>query len=92
MTRPETNMNDRNKFDISGLMTVHSIFVVETAAHPLVLGQPFIIKIKFTQSYRGSLVYGTINSLDRTIYDVFRTLDIEKVAHRSRESLFPSLN
>lgn len=48
---------------IGGLKTRHPIFVVETKDHDLVLRQPFLNSIKFSQEYRLDGIFSTITHL-----------------------------
>lgn len=48
--------------DAGGLATVHPIFVVDTAFHALMLGQLFLIKIRFRQTFEDDRMSGTISN------------------------------
>lgn len=45
---------------IGGFKTRHPIFVVETGDHDLVLSQPFLNFVKFSQEYKPDRIFGTI--------------------------------
>ena len=75
--------------DIGGLVTICSIFVVEKASHALVLGQPFLVKTRFQQTYEGDNVFGTFSNESQTISVIFRTLIPSKAGHTDRSELFP---
>ena len=77
--------------EVGSLVTTHPIFVVQDAAHALILGQPFLLKTRFTQSFENGKVWGTVCDEDQRCSVVFKTLEVEKSAHRSRNDLF-SLN
>ena len=89
--QPFIGLCENVEVDIGGLVTVHPIFVVETAVQPLILGQPFLTKTRFSQEYRRNEVFGTIHNSDMTVSVVFRVLDVLKSAHYNREALFDSL-
>ena len=44
---------------IGGLKTRHLIFIVENENHNLVLGQPFLNSVKFSQKYKPDGIFGT---------------------------------
>lgn len=75
--------------DIGGLVTIYPIFVVETALHALVLGQFFLIKTQFRQSFEDDDVFGTVSDEIETVSVIFRTLAISKAGYRDRSDLFP---
>lgn len=45
---------------IGGQKTKHPIFIVEHGDHDLVLGQPFLNLVKFSQQYKSDGIFGTI--------------------------------
>ena len=45
---------------IRGLKTRHPIFVVEAEDYDLILGQPFLNSVKFSQEYKPDGILGTI--------------------------------
>ncbi len=45
---------------IGGLKIKHPIFVVKYEDHDLVLGQPFLNSVKFSQEYKPDDIFGTI--------------------------------
>lgn len=75
--------------DIGNLITVCNIFVVETASHALVLGQPFLVQTCFQQTYKGDNVFGTVSNESQTISVGFRTLIPSRAGHSNRSELFP---
>ena len=48
---------------IRRLKTRHPIFVIEHGDHDLVLGQPFLNLVKFSQEYKPDGIFGTITHL-----------------------------
>lgn len=69
------------EIDIGGLIMVCSIFVVEKASHALVLGQPFLVKTRFQQTYKRDNVFDTISNEYQTISVIFRTLILSRAGH-----------
>lgn len=69
------------EMDIGGLIMVCSIFVVEKASHALILGQPFLVKTKFQQTYKRDNVFDTISNEYQTIFVIFRTLILSRAGH-----------
>ena len=45
---------------IGGLKTRHPIFVIETGDYELILGQPFLNPVKFSQEYTPDRIFDTI--------------------------------
>ncbi len=77
---------------IGGLKTRHPIFVVEKTEHDLVLGQPFLNNVKFTQEYQADGVFGTITNESESQSAVFRTLAANDPSNRTESDIFPALN
>lgn len=48
------------KIAIGGLKTRHSIYVIEVEDHDLVLEQPFLNAVKFSQYYKQNKILGSI--------------------------------
>lgn len=59
---------------IGRLKTKHPIFVVKTRDHDLVLGQPFLNSVKFSQEYKPDGIFGTITHPYTHQSAIFRTL------------------
>ena len=78
---------------IGGLKTRHPIFVVETGDHDLVLGQPFLNSVKFSQEYKPDEIFGTITHPYTHQSAVFRILAPHDPANRTENQIFSqSLN
>ncbi len=78
---------------IGGLMTRHPIFVVENGDHDLVLGQPFLNSVKFSQEYKPDRIFGSITHPHTHQTDDFWTLASQDPANRRENQIFPqSLN
>lgn len=73
---------------VSGLKTRHSIFVVEHGDHDLVLGQPFLNAVKFSQDYKPDRVFGTIIHPQTKESAVFRTLSPKDPTNRTESHIF----
>ncbi len=80
------------KVAIGSLKTRYPIFVVGKADHELVLGQPSLNLIKFTQEYQADGIFGTISNLSGTQSAVLCTLAGGDPSNRTRRNIFPSLN
>lgn len=76
---------------VGGLKTRHPIFVVEHGDHDLVLGQPFLNAVKFSQDYKPEGVFGTITHPQTKQLAVFRTLSSKDPANRTENQIFPSV-
>lgn len=74
---------------IGGLKTRHLIFVVETGDHDLVLGQPFLNSVRFSQEYKPKGIFGTITHPCTHQSAVFRTLNLktQPIAQKIRSFL-----
>ena len=59
---------------IRGLKTKYPIFVVEVGDHDLILGQPFLNSVKFSQEYKPDKIFGTITHPHTHQMAIFRTL------------------
>lgn len=58
--------------DAGGLVTVHPIFVVDTASYALVLGQLFLIRTRFRQTFEYDNVLGLLaTSLALVLFQSF---------------------
>ena len=78
---------------IGRMKTRHPIFVVEYGDHDLVLGQPFLNSVKFSQDYKPDGIFGTITHLQTQQSAVFRTLALNDAANRNENQIFSqSLN
>ena len=73
---------------IEGLKTRHPIFVVETNDHNLVLGQPFLNSVKFSQEYKPNEIFGTITHLHTDQTTVFHTLAPQDLANQRKNQIF----
>ena len=81
------------EIEIGGLKTRHPIFVVEAGDHDLVLGQPFLNTVKFSQDYKPDGVFGSIIHPQTQESAIFRTLLLQDPANRTESHIFPhSLN
>lgn len=69
------------KVSMGGLKTRHSIFILETGDHDLVLGQPFLKSVKFSQKYKPDGIYGTITHFYIQCLAIFRTLAPQNLAN-----------
>lgn len=74
---------------VSGLKTRHPIFVVKHGDHDLVLGQPFLNAIKFSQNYKPDRVFGIIIHLQTKKLAVFCILLPKNPANQIENHLFP---
>ena len=78
---------------IGGLKTRYPIFVVETGDHDLVLGQPFLNFVKFSQEYKSEGIFGTITRPYTQQLAIFRTLALQDLANPTEHQIFTqSLN
>ena len=78
---------------IEGLKTRHPIFVVEAGDHDLVLGQPFLNSVKFSEEYKPDGIFGTITNPYTHQTAVFRTLAPQDPANQRENQIFlQSLN
>ena len=77
---------------VGGLKTRHPIFVMEKAEHDLILGQPCLTNVKFTQEYQADRVFGTITNESEFQSAVFQTLAANDPSNRTKSDIFPSLN
>ena len=66
--------------------------MLENAENDLVLGQPFLNNVKFTQEYQADGVFGTITNESESQSAVFRTLAANDPSNRTESDIFPSLN
>ena len=78
---------------IGGLKTKHPISVVEAGDHDLVLGQPFLNSMKFSQEYKPDRIFVTIMHPHTHQTAVFRTLAPQDPANQRENQIFSqSLN
>ena len=92
-SRPFLGLCEDVEVVIGGLKTRHPIFVVETGDHDLVLGQPFLNSVKFSQEYKPDGIFGTITHPYTHQSAVFRTLAPYDPANRTENQIFSqSLN
>ena len=78
---------------IGGLKTSNPIFVVEHGDHDLVLDQPFLNSVKFSQEYKSDGIFGTITHLKIQQSTVFRILSPQDSANQTENQIFSySLN
>ena len=81
------------KVAIRGLRTKQPIFVVENRDHDLVLGQPFLNSVKFSQEYKPDGIFSTITHIYSQQSAIFRTLAPQDSANRTKNQIFSqSLN
>ena len=66
---------------IRGLKTKHPIFVIKHGDHDLVLGQPFLNLVKFSQEYKPDGIFGTITHFQTQQLGVFQTLALQNPAN-----------
>lgn len=59
-SRPFLDFYEEVEAAIGRLKTRHPIFVIEAGDHDLVLGQPFLNSVKFSQEYKPDGIFGTI--------------------------------
>lgn len=74
---------------ISGLKTRHPIFVVEAGDHDLVLGQPFLHAVKFSQDYKPDGVFGSIIHPQTQESAIFCTLSPQDPENRTESHISP---
>ena len=92
-SRPFLGLCEDVEVTIGGLKTRHPIFVVEAGDHDLVLGQPFLNTVKFSQDYKPDGVFGSIIHPQTQESAIFRTLSPQDPANRTESHIFPqSLN
>lgn len=92
-SRPFLGLCEDVEVAIGGLKTRHPIFVVEHGDHDLVLGQPFLNMVKFSQEYKPDGVFGTITHPETMESAVFRTLSSKDPANWTENHIFlQSLN
>ena len=92
-SRPFLGLCEDVEVAIGGLKTRHPIFVVEHGDHDLVLGQPFLNSVKFSQEYKPDGIFGTITHPQTQQSTVFRTLAPQDPANRTENQIFSqSLN
>ena len=92
-SRPFLGLCEDVEIAIGGLKTRHPIFVVEQGDHDLVLGQPFLNSVKFSQEYKPDGIFGTITHPYTHQSAVFRTLAPQDPANRTEHQIFTqSLN
>ena len=92
-SRPFLGLCEDVEVAIGGLKTRHPIFVVEAGDHDLVLGQPFLNTVKFSQDYKPDGVFGSIIHPQTQESAIFRTLSPQDPANRTENHIFPqSLN
>ena len=75
---------------VGGLKTRHPIIMVEAGDHDLVLGQPFLNSVKFSQEYKPDGIFGTIKNFFTHQLAVFRTLAPQDSANQRENRIFPS--
>ena len=66
---------------IQGLKTRHPIFIVEYRDHDLVLGQPFLNLVKFSQEYKPDGIFDIIMHPQTQQSAIFRTLATQNPAN-----------
>ncbi len=72
--RPFLDLCEDVEVAIGGLKTRHPIFVVENEDYDLLLGQPFLNSVKFSQEYKPDGIFGTIAHQYTQQSAVFQTL------------------
>ena len=66
---------------------------MEAGDHDLVLGQPFLNSVKFSQEYKPDKIFGTITHLHTHQTVVFRTLALKDPVNQRENQIFSqSLN
>ena len=92
-SRPFLGLYEDVEVAIRGLKIRHPIFVLEAEDYNLVLGQPFLNSVKFSQEYKPDGIFGTITHPHTHQTTVFRTLAPQDPANRRENQIFPqSLN
>ena len=74
---------------IGRLKTKYPIFVVETGDHDLILSQPFLNSVKFSQEYKLDEIFGTITHLYTQQTNIFHTLAFQNLVNRRGSQIFP---
>lgn len=87
-SRPFLGLCEDVEVAIGGLKTRHHIFVVETGDHDLVLGQPFLNSVKFSQEYKPDGIFGAITHPYTHQSAVFRTLASQDPANQKENRIF----
>ena len=92
-SRPFLGLCEDVEVAIGELKTRHLIFVVEAGDHDLVLGQPFLNSVKFSQEYKSDGIFDTITHRHTHQTAVFWALAPQDPANRRENQIFPqSLN
>lgn len=89
--RPFLGVCENVAVNVGGPIIPTPVFIVETGDHPLVLGQPFLYKGKFSQQYLPDGVYGHLTDRTETHTVMFPTLSPNDRANRKKDDLFQSL-
>ena len=74
---------------IGELKTRYPIFIVEARDHDLVLSQPFLNSVKFSQEYKSDRIFGTITYSHTYQTAIFRTLAPQNPANQRENQIFP---
>ena len=92
-SRPYLGLCEDVEVAIKELKTRYPIFVVETGDYNLVLGQAFLISVKFSQEYKPDKIFGTIIHSHTYQKTVFRTLASQDPTNQRENQIFSqSLN
>jgi gag-polyprotein putative aspartyl protease len=76
------------EIDIGGIKTYEPIFVVTSADHRLILGQPYIFSSKLTISAEEDGMYATIPSADKSKTIRIRVMKLEDAGNRVEKDIF----
>jgi len=76
------------EIDIGGIKTYEPIFVVTSADHRLILGQPYIFSSKLTISAEDDGMYATIPSADKSKTIRIRVMKLEDAGNRVERDIF----
>ena len=87
-SRPFLGLCEEVEVVIGGLETRHPIFLVETGDHDLVLGQPFLNSVKFSQEYTPHGIFSTITHLriNRQFFERWHH-KTQQIGRKTRSSL-----
>ena len=87
-SRPFLGLCEDFEVAIGGLKTRHPIFIIEHGDYDLVLGQPFLNLVKFSQEYKPDSIFGTITHPQTQQSAVFRTLAPQDPTNQIENQIF----
>lgn len=76
------------KAAIRGLKMRYPIFVIEHGDYDLILGQSFLILVKFSQKYKPNSIFSTITHSQTQQLVIFQTLASQKSANCTQNQIF----